>query len=116
MLLKKLLQTVRSKITVRLKVLKSIYNTTKSSMFNPIQDGREGGGAKRPPTSFSPVTSTNIGISPQNILSFSFDPFDTLVSNFKFAPSASPKLLDLNQHHLSKKSGFSGQVLIKFRL
>ena len=75
-----------------------------------------GGGAKRPPTSFSPVTSTNIGISPQNILSFSFDPFDTLVSNFKFAPSASPKLLDLNQHHLSKKSGFSGQVLIKLRL
>ena len=116
MLLKKLLQTVRSKITVRLKVLKSIYNTTKSSMFNPIQDGRGGGGAKRPPTSFSPVTSTNIGISPQNILSFSFDPFDTLVSNFKFAPSASPKLLDLNQHHLSKKSGFSGQVLIKLRL
>ena len=65
-----------------------------------------GGGAKRPPTSFSPVTSTNIGISPQNILSFSFDPFDTLVSNFKFAPSGSPKLLDLNQHHLSKKKRF----------
>ena len=31
--------------------------------FNPIQDG--GGGPKRPPpTSLSPVTSTNVGFSP----------------------------------------------------
>ena len=31
--------------------------------FNPIQDGA--GGAKRPPpTSFSPVTSTNVGFGP----------------------------------------------------
>ena len=46
--------------------------------FNPIQDGEGGGGwAKRPPTSFSPVTSTNVGISPENFLSFSFNPFVT---------------------------------------
>ena len=45
--------------------------------FNPIQD--EGGGAKRPPTSFSPVTSTNVGLSTQNFLTFSFNPFATLV-------------------------------------
>ena len=45
--------------------------------FNPIQDW--GGGAKRPPTSFSPVTSTNVGISPENFLSFSFNPFVTLL-------------------------------------
>ena len=32
-----------------------------------------------PPTSFSPVTSTNIGISPKNFLTFSFDPFSKLV-------------------------------------
>ena len=34
--------------------------------FNPIDDGEGGeeGGAKGPPTSFSPVTSTNVGISP----------------------------------------------------
>ena len=31
--------------------------------------------AKRPPTSFSPVTSANIGISPKNFLTFSFNPF-----------------------------------------
>ena len=44
--------------------------------FNPIQDG---GGKKAPPTSFSPVTSTNVGISPKNFLTFSFNPFDRLV-------------------------------------
>ena len=37
------------------------------------------GGAKSPPTSFSPVTSPNVGISPQNLLTFSFNPFATLV-------------------------------------
>ena len=47
---------------VRTKVVKTyklnIYQVL-NFMFNPIQ-----GGGKRPPTSFSPVTSTNIGISP----------------------------------------------------
>ena len=37
------------------------------------------GGPKKPPASFSPVTSTTVGISPQNFLTFSFDPFATLV-------------------------------------
>ena len=46
--------------------------------INPVQDGGEGG-KKAPPTSFSPVTSTNVGISPQNFLTFSFNAFDTLV-------------------------------------
>ena len=45
--------------------------------FSPIED--EGGGAKRPPTSFSPVASTNVGLSPQNFLTFSFNPFAMLV-------------------------------------
>ena len=39
--------------------------TFEPSHFNPIQDG--GGGwqkAPPPPTSFSPVTSTNVGIVP----------------------------------------------------
>ena len=44
--------------------------------FNAIQDG---GGAKDSPTSFSPVTPTNVRISPKNFLTFSFNPFDTLV-------------------------------------
>ena len=38
-----------------------------------------GGGAKRLSTSFSPVTSTNVRISPKNFLTFSFNPFDRLV-------------------------------------
>ena len=61
------------------------------------------GGQKGPPTSFSSVTSENVGISPQNFLTFSFNPFDTLMKFFKFLPSASPKLLNLNQDHLSKE-------------
>ena len=65
-----------------------------------------GGGSKRPPTSFSPATSTNVGFRPQNFLTFSFNPFDRLVQNFKFAASASLKLLNLNQDHSSKKAGF----------
>ena len=50
--------------------------------FNSIQDWGGGGeGAKSPPqpTSFFPVTSTCIGISPKNFLTFSFTPFSTLV-------------------------------------
>ena len=38
-----------------------------------------GGGKKASPTSFSPVTSTNAGIKPQNFLTFSFNPFATVV-------------------------------------
>ena len=54
------------------------------SFINPIQDesgGGGGGGTKSSPhpTSFSSVTSTNVGISPQNFLTFSFNPFATLV-------------------------------------
>ena len=50
--------------------------------INPIQDGEDWvgrEGAKRPPTNFSPVTSTNVRISPQNFLNLSFNPFATLV-------------------------------------
>ena len=48
------------------------------SILNPIQDGR--GGQKVPaPTSFSPVTSTNVRINSQNFLTFSFNPFDRLM-------------------------------------
>ena len=66
------------------------------------------GGAKRPPTSFSPVTSTNVRFSPQN---FSFNAFARLVQNFKFVRSASPKLLNLNQDHPSKKVVYSVKSL-----
>ena len=44
--------------------------------FNPIQVG---GGPRKPPISFSPVTSRNVEISSQNFLTFNFDSFATLV-------------------------------------
>ena len=47
--------------------------------FNPIRDWGGRGGKKAPPTSFSTVTSTNVGIRPQNFLTFSFNPFERLV-------------------------------------
>ena len=56
-------------------------------LFNRIQDW----GSKRSPTSFSPVTSTNVGFSVQNLPTFNFNPFVTLVENFKVVASASPK-------------------------
>ena len=43
--------------------------------LNPIQDR----GAKKPPTSFSPITPANVRISPQNFLTFILNPFVTLV-------------------------------------
>ena len=61
-------------------------------------------------TEFSIVNSTKVGISRQNLLTFSFKPFVTLVQNFKAIPSISPKLLILNEEHLSKKLVF----LVKF--
>ena len=45
-------------------------------IVNPIQDG---GAKEAPPASFSPVISTNVGFGPQNFLTFSFNPFATLV-------------------------------------
>ena len=45
--------------------------------INPIQDW--GGWQNGPPTSFSPVSSTNVGLSPQNFLTFSFNTFATVV-------------------------------------
>ena len=55
-----------------------------------------GGSQKGPPTNFSPVTSRNIEFGPENFLTSSFNPFATIMQNFKFVPSASPKLLTLN--------------------
>ena len=65
-----------------------------------------GGGARRLPYQFFPVTSTNVKTSPQNFLTFSFNPFGTLMQNFKFVFSVSHKLVNLNQSHPSKKRLF----------
>ena len=56
--------------------------------------------------SFSPLTSTKVEIGLPNILTISFNHFATLVSNFKFVPSASSKLLNLNQDQPSKQVVF----------
>ena len=90
--------------------------------LNPIQDGGGGGGrgTKRPlSTSFSSVTSTNVGFRPKNFLTFSFNPFSPQLQNFKFAPSASLKLLNLNQDYPSKKwffwsNPYKVEVMITF--
>ena len=65
-----------------------------------------GRGKKVPSTSFFPETSTNVRTSPQNFLTSSFNPFATLVENFKAIHTASPKLLNLNQDQPAKKVVF----------
>ena len=55
------------------------------------------------PAIFSPITPRNIGISPQNFLTFNFNHFAMLVQYLKAIPSASPKSLNLNQDQSSIK-------------
>ena len=71
---------------------------------NPFHDGR------KIPISFFPVSF--FLQCPQNFLTFSFNHFVTLVWNFKAILSASLKLLNLSQEHLSKKFVF----LVKYNL
>ena len=47
--------------------------------------------------SFSPGTFPNVEINPQNFLTFSFNPFATLLQIFNDIPGTSPILLSLNQ-------------------
>ena len=84
--------------------IKSVYAKSKINI-NPIQVGA---GTKKPatPTSFSPVTFTNVGFGPKIFLTISFNSFATLAQNSKFVPTASLKLLSLNQDHPSKKAIF----------
>ena len=64
-------------------------------------------GAKNAPaTSFAPVTFTTVEITPQNFLTFSFNPFATLDQNFKVIRTISLKLLILNQDQSFKKAFF----------
>ena len=64
--------------------------------------GEGGGEVLR--TSVFPVTSATVGISLRNFLTFSFNPFSILVQNVKFEPSASLKLLNLNQDDPQQKA------------
>ena len=77
-------------------VIKKVENTVPWTYaignLNPIHDG----GQKGLHTSFSPVTSTNVRISPPKFLT----------SSFQAILRASPKLLIFNQDHPSKKAVF----------
>ena len=63
------------------------------------------------PTSFSHGNYKNVGISLQNFLTFSFNPFATLVQHFKAIPSASSNLLNKDQDHSAKKKFFPFKFL-----
>ena len=56
-----------------------LLSLIKKESFNSIQDGGRGGWGGIPPIKFSPVTSTNGGIHPKNLLTFSFKRFGRLV-------------------------------------
>ena len=62
-------------------VFKFIDSSKISKDLNPLTIFRIRGGAgqKGPPYQFFPVTSANVGISPENFLTFSFNPIATLV-------------------------------------
>ena len=55
---------------------KFVYVLNYSKILNPIQDG---GVSKSFPLAVFSLTSTNVGISSQNSLTFSFNPFDRLL-------------------------------------
>ena len=67
------------------------------------------------PTSFSPVPYTNQEISPQNFLTFSFNPFAHLckISRPYLVPFSN---IELELRPPRKKKGFSGDILMKLSL
>ena len=67
------------------------------------------GANKTPTISFSLVASTNVGISPPKFLTFSINALAAI-------PSASSKLLNLNEEYPSRILLFSAPVLIKLKL
>ena len=66
---------------------------------------------KAPLSSFPPVTTKNVGIRPKMFLTFSFNPFATLVQSFMFVPSVNHKSLNLNKDHSSEKVVFQVKFL-----
>ena len=82
--------TKNNKFAISLKDLKKEVSDFFKLGFSPckaeqplqgmeLQEKGKKGGKKAPTTSFSFVTSTNVGISSQNFLTFSFNPLATLV-------------------------------------
>ena len=83
----------------------------------------EEGGKKPPPpsTSFSQVTSTNVGISPQNFLNPKTFQILALIAFPHWCKISSLYLMPIQNYwtwtkSTPQKSSFSGQILIKLRL
>ena len=68
----------------------------------PCLSSLNGGGEKVSPTSYSTVTSPNVGISLPNFLTLSLSPFLT-------------KFFNLNQATTQKDLAFFGQILRKLK-
>ena len=73
--------------------------------INPIQDNPIQGWCKAL-TSFSPEIPTNVRISSYYFLHFSFNLFVTQLETSNAISVTSPKLLNLNQDHLSENLFF----------
>ena len=74
-------------------------------------------GAKKTPisTSFSPVTSTNVGISPPKFLTFSSIHFFHSGVKFQGHSQYQSQITELEPRSPLKELGFSGQILVKLR-
>ena len=67
-------------IKAKVREFNGVIKTNFLTLFSTVRGGGGWGRwAKRPPTNFSPVTSTNVGISPQNFLTFNPNSFAILV-------------------------------------
>ena len=113
----KLLRSTKNKVTedkkLKIYLIQRLLKLDHCNNVKPIQDG---GQKKRPPTCFSSVTSTNVGISPQNFLDFSFNSFCHTGVKFQVCTQYQSQIIELEPRPLLKQSGFSGQILIKLRL
>ena len=103
-------QSYDSKFLVKIKHVNTTNKLIAAKLFEPAPlklDNKIFLPTKKPPSiSFSPVTSTKVGMSPYNFLTFSFNHFATLVWHLKVIPSTNPKLLNLNRNCASKKLFF----------
>ena len=97
-----------------LPISKSVYISFTFTLYILIPFSMGAGRKPPPPYLFLPVTSTNVGISPRNFLTLSFNSFATLVQYFMLIP---PYLVPVQNYSTwskntpQKKRVFSGQIL-----
>ena len=66
-------------------------------------------------TSFSPVTSTNVGINPQKLSDFQFQPFCHTGVNLQGHNLCQSQIIERETRPNLKKLGFSVEILIKLK-